>query len=114
MIIASRLAVNTYLFLGGFLLAYSLQRAARKSPMFPYVVNLPHRLLRVYPTAAVALFLWWFIVPLCGSGPLWSTLQTRIERTCSAHWVSSLFLVSNLTEGFYDQCYEWLWWGCLV
>lgn len=112
---SARFAVDTFLFISGFLLVTSLLRkldpiAEDKSTSFPAPLkdasSIPsatlwipmlylHRLMRILPLYICCLLLWWKIAIMMGSGPIWYHWEDYISQ-CNESWWTNLLFVNNL------------------
>ena len=101
---SARFAVDTFLFISGFLLVVSLLKrldpvTERPKPRSNATTWVPmlylHRLMRILPLYTFCLLLWWKIGVMLGSGPIWYHWEDYIVR-CNSFWWTNLLFVNNL------------------
>lgn len=68
-----------------------------------------HRFCRIIPAYLVAMLIYWKIIALTGSGPLWPILVDRTNE-CEYMWRNVLF-IENLFSLWDDMhvCFAWGW-----
>jgi peptidoglycan/LPS O-acetylase OafA/YrhL len=106
LLFSSRLAVDTFLVISGFLVVHVLEKKLRptgpKSPSFcanvvwRYVTNIPllllGRVLRTLPMYAMSLGFYTQIAPQLGSGPFWYQWIGLLKPCHDAVWTNFLFV----------------------
>ena len=100
------LAVDTFFFVGGFLVAYAVLREKSLNP-FKYPLAIFNRFLRFIPAYLVALLIYYTFFPHAGSGPLWKSTIVGYQY-CSHMWRALVF-VDNLIDNGVEQCMPWGW-----
>jgi peptidoglycan/LPS O-acetylase OafA/YrhL len=101
-------AVDSFFFLSGFLLAFLTLPALRQG-RFKLMQSIVLRYLRLTPSFALVLFLYWKVLPHLGQGPFSPILQQSTAR-CDGSWWSAL----TYTMNFYPfdpskMCMGWTW-----
>ena len=51
--------------------------------------------MRIWPSYAIALLIWWKIIPLLGNGPLWQEFTNNESANCNNKWWTNLLFVDN-------------------
>ncbi len=94
------LAVDSFLFLSGLLLAYlTLRHMNRKRGKFPAVTYYVHRYLHLTPSYAFVLFFYWFVTMHLTSGPDYHAttgVHSPLYRNCEKYWWTNLLYINNL------------------
>jgi len=76
---------------------------------FPAFMFFVLRYLRLTPLYAFILFVYAFMAPLFGSGPVWYRM-IRDSELCLSHWWSNLIYANNFyPTGFHETCMSWSW-----
>ena len=124
---SARLAVDTFLWLSGFLVTLGMLRRlglpahdkalASSMPVWYQWVPAFHlnRVLRILPLYAACLGFWWKIAPSLNSGPFWFAWNGYVDK-CERLWWTNFLFVNNLipTDGSEtDGCYYWAWYLAL-
>jgi peptidoglycan/LPS O-acetylase OafA/YrhL len=118
---ASRFAVDTFLFISGFLVVYVIcakMPDIRENQSFGkrYVATIPglvlHRLLRILPLYVMTLGFWIEIAPRLGSGPFWYQWENFLAPCRAFGWTNLLFVnnffpwdMPNVETCFYHSWY---------
>eukprot|EP00158_Paraphelidium_tribonemae_P009910 Partr_v1_DN28997_c0_g1_i2_m25564 putative nose resistant to fluoxetine protein 6-like len=103
-------SVDTFFFLGGFLLAYTLFKSQAIKKKFKYIQYLLFRYLRLTPSFAVGLFAWYLLYPHLGEGPVWYIKQDINRKNCSKWWWSHLLYLNDfLPDSMNSSCMSWSW-----
>ena len=103
---AGLFAVDTFFFVGGFLVAYVFLREHVKTGL-KYPLAILNRYLRFVPSYLLAILLFYSIMPHLGSGPYWN-FQIAQVNNCDRIWKPLLF-VDNLVDNGATQCMGWGW-----
>ena len=104
---SARFAVDTFLFISGFLVVTSLMK--KLDPISDTAVStfvrpdayqwIPmlylHRLMRILPLYIFCLLLWWKIGIMLGNGPIWYHWEDFIVK-CNSSWWTNLLFINNL------------------
>lgn len=111
LLFSSRLAVDTFFCISGFLLVHVLEeKLCRTGWTLPGIII--SRVLRVLPLYAYTLTFYLLIAPHLGSGPFWYQWQDLLERCANGAWISNVLFVNNLTTGgipVSDTCFYHSW-----
>lgn len=99
-------AVDTFFFVGGFLVAYVFLRE-RSNSNLKYPLAILNRYLRFFPSYFLTILIYYTIFPHMGSGPLWRSGDATVAF-CDNMWRPLLF-VDNLVNGGNTQCMGWGW-----
>ena len=100
-------AVDTFFFVGGFLVAYVFVREGSKSGL-KYPLAILNRYLRLVPSYFLTMLIYYTIFPHMGSGPFWRKNIDEGVSYCKNMWRALLF-VDNLIDGGSKQCMLWGW-----
>ena len=115
-VIGGQIAVDTFFFLGGFLVAYlGVRDLEKRGGKIPYGAMVLHRYLRITPAFAFTMVFYSQIVSRIGDGPFFVRFQHSVFRRCdNASWVTSLVYLHNFVPFDSDQvCMGWSWYlGC--
>ncbi|XP_065347195.1 nose resistant to fluoxetine protein 6-like [Cloeon dipterum] len=102
------LSVDSFFFIGGFLLARSFFAAARRQS-FDVLKFYLYRYLRLTVPLAVMVAFYLTVLNHLGNGPYWYTLMgQRMISTCQQNWWQVLAYVNNYI-GIDKQCVEQSW-----
>ncbi|XP_065159126.1 O-acyltransferase like protein-like [Atheta coriaria] len=109
---AAYLAVDTFLYLGGFVLAYQCfknrNKLALTVPTIPYFYM--HRLLRLLPPMTVIFFVHLTILRRMSSGPLYADMVEILRRPCIDHWLPYFLFYQNYKyNNFQSECLAHTW-----
>eukprot|EP00057_Strongylocentrotus_purpuratus_P004135 XP_003728102.1 PREDICTED: nose resistant to fluoxetine protein 6 [Strongylocentrotus purpuratus] len=103
-------ALDTFFFLGGLLVAYTGFKYMSKSVgRVNWLVSIVHRYLRITPAMAVVILLYTFVYPYLGEGPFW---YKRIEDTqdCYQWWWTNFLYINNFVPSSTSSgCLSWSW-----
>ena len=104
---SARFAVDTFLFISGFLVLSSLMKKLDpiseatdtifvRPKAYQWIPMLYlHRLMRILPLYTFCLLLWWKIGIMLGNGPIWYHWEDFIVK-CNSSWWTNLLFVNNL------------------
>jgi len=101
-------AADIFFFMSGFLVTFHLFDRIQRKMKFSIILFYLHRLWRLTPTYALALVVWWQILPLVVSGP-YSNEAVRQNQHCDGYWWTNLLYINN----FFGNCFEWGWYLAL-
>jgi peptidoglycan/LPS O-acetylase OafA/YrhL len=118
---ASRFAVDTFLFISGFLVVYVIcakmpDVGENQSFSKRYITTIPglvlHRLIRILPLYVMTLGFWVEIAPRLGSGPFWYQWENFLVPCRAFGWTNLLFVnnffpwdLPNVETCFYHSWY---------
>lgn len=77
-------------------------RRLEKGNELPIFAGIFHRFLRLIPTYAFVMGVFWFLVDHLGSGPFWFQIRDKTAQ-CSRYWWTNLLFINNLYPTVYDQ-----------
>jgi peptidoglycan/LPS O-acetylase OafA/YrhL len=105
-------AVDVFFWLSGFFLAFVILDPATKKYLkkpLTFAFAIFHRYCRIIPAYLVAIVIYWKVIVLTGSGPLWPNFVDR-TADCEYMWRNILF-VENLFSMWGDMhyCFGWGW-----
>ncbi len=117
LLFSSRMAVDTFFCISGFLLVHILDRKMNWEKqkwgtlicgIYPtFVVS---RAVRILPVYLCCLWFYMFIAPHLGSGPFWYQWQGLLMPCQGANWVRNLFFSNNLIDGpITETCFYHSW-----
>ena len=104
--LAGLFAVDTFFFVGGFLVAYAVLRETTKS-LLKYPLAVFNRYLRFFPSYLMAILIFSSLLMHLASGPYLAINEPTI-RDCSSLWRPLLF-VDNLVQNGDHMCMGWGW-----
>lgn len=115
---AAYFAVDTFFWIGGFLLTMGMLEQMKKIKSFLkfYAGCLVHRIIRIWPTYMLAILVFWKIAPYFGSGPIWRefhNLSCACEIDLSKpHFgiIMNMFFIDNFGDhgNGLDYCFGWV------
>lgn len=120
LLFASRFAVDTFLFISGFLvvrvMCAKMPRSEEQNFGWRYLSTVPgllfHRLLRILPLYGMSLGFWTEIAPQLGSGPFWYQWESFLAPCRLFGWTNWLFVnnffpwdMPNVETCFYHSWY---------
>ena len=108
------LAVDSFFFLSGVLVAYlTLREMERKKGRFPVLTYYLHRYLRLTMVYAFLLFFWWTLTVHLGNGPTWRAAAgegSDLQQNCEKYWWTNFLYINNLYPwSLADECMGWTW-----
>eukprot|EP00735_Rhodelphis_limneticus_P005799 TRINITY_DN1782_c0_g1::TRINITY_DN1782_c0_g1_i1::g.25168::m.25168 TRINITY_DN1782_c0_g1::TRINITY_DN1782_c0_g1_i1::g.25168 ORF type:complete len:761 (-),score=100.30,sp/Q09225/NRF6_CAEEL/28.78/3e-45,Acyl_transf_3/PF01757.17/4.4e+03,Acyl_transf_3/PF01757.17/6.8e+03,Acyl_transf_3/PF01757.17/2.2e-19 TRINITY_DN1782_c0_g1_i1:273-2555(-) len=124
-VLGGTFAVDTFFFMSGFLVAYSLVSLMYPSPQadlgfgltpratgtvssaFRPLMYYLHRFIRLVPTYAVCIFLYTSLLPHIGQGPFMYRSK-ELSDACTDYWWTNLLFINNLYPE-HDKCFHWGW-----
>ncbi|CAD8208487.1 unnamed protein product [Paramecium octaurelia] len=111
---AAYFAVDTFFFVGGFLAAVLLLEKLTKlrSIKFSLVPAMwIHRFLRIWPTYAFCILVYWQLTVYWSDGPIWNE-YIEYTSTCNTQWWKNLLFIDNMfshdASGL-NYCFGWGW-----
>uniref|UniRef100_A0A7S4FQZ6 Acyltransferase 3 domain-containing protein n=1 Tax=Eutreptiella gymnastica TaxID=73025 RepID=A0A7S4FQZ6_9EUGL len=118
-IIGGHIAVDSFFYMSGFLLAYLVIKEVQKKGIYlntKYIgVAIIYRYLRLTPSLAFMLMVYYRIVMYLGDGPFNPRFQHSVTRRCNGgRWVTELLYTMNFWPWHPDNvCMGWTWYlGC--
>ncbi|XP_064457003.1 nose resistant to fluoxetine protein 6-like isoform X2 [Ornithodoros turicata] len=107
-VLNSFLCVDTFFFLGGFLITFNQCKIFYKThPVLDYFGKLVARYWRLVPVAA-ACTCFIFLAPELGSGPIWHEKMGQATENCRRTWWAILLVIHNF-EGYEQSCLPHYW-----
>lgn len=94
---AAYFAVDTFFWIGGFLVTIGLLDQVKKSKNFFkfYAGCILHRLIRIWPTYILAILFFWKVAPYLGNGPIWLSFS-HVTSSCNNGGVLwNIFFIDN-------------------
>jgi peptidoglycan/LPS O-acetylase OafA/YrhL len=111
---AAYFAVDTFFWVGGFLVTLGMLEQAKKvkSVWKFFLGSVSHRFIRIWPTYMMAILMFWKIGPYFGSGPIWRTFYTLACSCNNGGVLWNMFFIDNF--GYHgatgiDYCFGWGW-----
>ena len=98
-------AIDTLLWLSGFMLTYTLLSDLKDIQGLKWVEVYLYRVWRVFPLLLFMLFLVWGLFPFLGWGPMWFSYQSFCSDCSSYWWANLLFIHNFFTVDTYHSCY---------
>ncbi|KAJ8922574.1 hypothetical protein NQ315_007604 [Exocentrus adspersus] len=109
-ITTSPLAVDTFFYMSGFLLAFQYLKSKSK-PVMKQVLSIPHmyihRYLRLTPAVLMIYLTVISFFKHMGSGPLWPS-QESLAKSCREHWWAFFLYIQNYYN-YKDLCITQTW-----
>ena len=103
-------AVDTFFWLGGFLLGYLTLAELEKRRKVPWGMVIIKRLLRILPAYMFTLALINWFIPSLGSGPKWHQMETELTNYCDKYWWTNLLFINNFVpDGDGNFCMGQSW-----
>nr|CAI5833622.1 unnamed protein product [Callosobruchus analis] len=97
-ITSAPLAVDTFFYMSGFLLAYHYFKVKHNSAMVQ-IKSVPllyiHRYLRITPAVIMLYLSSMYLLPYLGSGPIYKNTCKELTDTCQSNWWSLLLYIQN-------------------
>ncbi|XP_030746171.1 nose resistant to fluoxetine protein 6-like [Sitophilus oryzae] len=110
-ITTAHLAVDTFFYISGFLLAYQYLKQKCK-PLKEHLINLPmlflHRYLRLTPAVAVIFLLLMGVYQHLGTGPLYNMYLETEQENCRHYWWSYFLYTQNYVN-YNEVCLLHTW-----
>ncbi|KAL1462518.1 hypothetical protein WDU94_014347, partial [Cyamophila willieti] len=99
-LIASTNVLDTFFFVSGFLLAWSIIQNLNQDRTVNFVRMILNRVTRIWPMYIMLIAFSIYIQPYIGDGPLWKTYADTQAQACRQYWWQHLLFVTTLyTEG---------------
>lgn len=110
---AAYFAVDTFFWIGGFLITMGMLEQLKKKSNFLlfYAQSVIHRFIRIWPTYMVAILMFWKIAPFLQGGPIWPIFY-KLSCTCNDGGVLwNMFFIDNFEDhgpNGMDYCFGWV------
>ncbi|CAD8107262.1 unnamed protein product [Paramecium primaurelia] len=111
---AAYFAVDTFFFVGGFLAAVLLLEKLTKLRTIKFTL-VPamwlHRFLRIWPTYAFCILVYWQLTVYMSDGPIWNEYIASTS-TCNTQWWKNLLFIDNMfshANNGLSYCFGWGW-----
>jgi len=91
-------SVDSFFFLSGLLVAYSLMRSKDKMDLFGFFMFYAHRILRLMPPIAAVCFFTATVARFFSTGPLGGVYNTITFEPCNQNWIWDVLFINNFTE----------------
>jgi len=110
-VLNGQLSVDTFFYMGGFLFSLlTLKELEKTGKKFMHVQALIFRYLRLTPSLAFVMVVYYFIWPNLSSGPFSPRFQNSVYRRCDISWWSELtYTVNFVPFDSDDVCMGWTW-----
>ena len=94
---AAYFAVDTFFWIGGFLITIGLigQMSKAKSFIPFYFGCVLHRFIRIWPTYMIAILFYWKIAPYILSGPIWLSFKIITNSCNNGGILWNMFFLDN-------------------
>ena len=112
LVIGGEIAVDTFFFLGGFLVAYlGVKDVERRGGKLPALGMIAQRYARVTPAFAATLVFYSQIASRVGDGPFFVRFQRSVFRRCDRLWWTELLYLHNFVpfDSDFQVCMGWSW-----
>jgi peptidoglycan/LPS O-acetylase OafA/YrhL len=110
---AAYFAVDTFFWIGGFLITIGLvdQMMKAKSFLKFYGFSVLHRFIRIWPTYMLAILVYWKVAPYIFNGPIWYTFSIVTNSCSNGGILYNMFFIDNFAnhgpQGM-DYCFGWV------
>ena len=111
LVIGGEIAVDSFFYLSGFLIAYlGVKDLEKRGGNIPVLGMIVHRYVRITPAFAATLVFYSEIVSRVGNGPFFIRFQRSVFRRCDKLWWSELLYLHNFIPFDSDKvCMGWSW-----
>lgn len=94
---AAYFAVDTFFWIGGFLITLGMLEQLKKVKNFVkfYFGAVLHRFIRIWPTYMIAILFYWKIAPYLGSGPIWRNFFNATNSCNNYRVLWNVFFLDN-------------------
>lgn len=92
---AASLYTDVFLMLSGLLTVYTFYGRLQKGKKIVIWREILDRYFRMIPAMIFLILFCTFILPLLGSGPLWTLVVTSHSNICKQHWWRNLLFIQN-------------------
>jgi peptidoglycan/LPS O-acetylase OafA/YrhL len=110
-VLSAQISVDSFFFLSGFLLSMlTLQELRARRGKINIVAGMILRYVRLTPSLALAMLVYYKILAYLGSGPFAAKFQDSVLRRCDGSWWSELTYTMNFVPFDSDKvCMGWTW-----
>lgn len=94
---AAYFAVDTFFWIGGFLVTIGLLSQIVKAKSFAkfYFLSVLHRFIRIWPTYMLAILIYWKIAPYTSNGPIWLSYSLVASSCGDGGILWNMFFIDN-------------------
>lgn len=112
-VISGAYAVDIFFWLSGFLGTYLLMAEMKKKngKMQPFWLIYLHRFLRLVPLYMLTMLIYWFLMSIAGTGPIFFMYKEEGTKYCSKVWWTHILFINNFYEidPKINDCMGWTW-----
>jgi peptidoglycan/LPS O-acetylase OafA/YrhL len=113
LVAAAYFAVDTFFWIGGFLVTIGLLEQMEKMGKFLpfYITCIVHRLIRIWPTYILAILIFWKVAPYVSNGPIWLSFSLTSSHCDGGGFLWNMFFIDNfVNHGPFglDYCFGWV------
>jgi len=110
-VLSSQLSVDSFFFLGGFLFSLlTVKELENRRGKLNYGMVCVLRYLRLTPSLAFVMLVYYMILPMLANGPFAPKFQHSVFRRCDISWWSELLYLQNFIPfNSDDVCMGWTW-----
>lgn len=111
LVIGGEIAVDSFFYLSGFLMAYlGVKDLEKRGGKIPVLGMIAHRYIRITPAFVATLVFYSEIASRVGDGPYFIRFQQSVFRRCDKMWWSELLYLHNFIPFDSDKvCMGWSW-----
>jgi len=110
-VLNSQLSVDSFFFLGGFLFSLlTLKELTKNGGKMDYVKTLILRYLRLTPSLAFLMLIYYLIWPVLAHGPFAPKFQNSVYHNCDEMWWTELLYIQDFySTSSFNFCMGWDW-----
>lgn len=110
---AAYFAVDTFFWVGGFLVTIGMLEQVKKISKLSkfFLGSVLHRFVRIWPTYMMAILIYWKVAPFFGSGPIWNTFYNFSSSCDNGGVLWNMFFLDNFENhgpNGLDYCFGWV------
>lgn len=110
---AAYFAVDTFFWIGGFLVTIGLVDQMQKAKSFIkfYFGAILHRLIRIWPTYMLAILFFWQVAPYLSNGPIWMSYSYAAGSCNNGGILWNMFFIDNFEDhgpSGMNYCFGWV------
>lgn len=111
LVIGGEIAVDSFFYLSGFLIAFlGVKDLEKRGGKIPVLGMIAHRYVRITPAFVATLVFYSEIASRVGDGPFFIRFQRSVFRRCDKMWWSELLYLHNFVPFDSDKvCMGWSW-----